>query len=199
MPARRFQNRNGFILVALAPAAGVAVALADWLSVATHGSDGPKIALEIAFLVSIVAIPIAAFLCIFKRCRPWGGRVLLAASLYIAASAVGSRIGRSFRADGFQRIATNGCPLIDGIKAYIRIEGEPPPSLDALIPEYLSELPTTGIAAYPRYMYWEEQNGTWRVFVPVGSGLDWGSVVYSSSQIYPESWQRFGEWAVVPD
>ncbi|HNO78180.1 MAG TPA: hypothetical protein PKN33_08985 [Phycisphaerae bacterium] len=179
---------------------GLLVVLADWWSVTPNGSDIPKIAMDVLAGIGLAVIPLAAALCLFGRTRPMASKCLIACVLMFASIAISSPIGRRIRTDGFQKIADRGAPLVDGIKAFIQDKGEPPESLDDLVPDYLQSIPTTGMAAYPGYRYWQnERRNTWTVAVSVCSGLDWGSVVYWSSEDYPKSLRRYGNWAYIPD
>ena len=44
----------------------------------------------------------------------------------------------------------NSAPLVRAIRAYARDEGIPPPSLKALVPRYIAQLPETGYRPNPR-------------------------------------------------
>lgn len=50
--------------------------------------------------------------------------------------------------------ATRGAqPVIEAIESYTRDRGEPPASLDALVPKYLARVPGTGLIAYRSFDY----------------------------------------------
>jgi len=53
----------------------------------------------------------------------------------------------------FARLAERSEPLIAAIKAYEATHGKPPESLDDLVPAQLTEVPGTGMPAYPNYQY----------------------------------------------
>lgn len=54
---------------------------------------------------------------------------------------------------GVTTISRNGAPLISALRAYQRDHGRYPERLSALIPNYLPRIPTTGLAAFPKFEY----------------------------------------------
>ena len=103
-------------------------------------------------------------------------------------------------------MARRSQPLIEAIDRFEREHGEPPASLEALVPAYLSSVPGTGMAAYPAYRYRVGQraerfgDNAWalEVFTPSGI-LNFDSFVYYPNQNYQNScmgWvERVGDWA----
>lgn len=57
------------------------------------------------------------------------------------------------RARSFRALAESSQPLVDAIARYHRHQDFPPSSLTALVPEYLDEIPGTGMGPYPEYRY----------------------------------------------
>jgi len=53
----------------------------------------------------------------------------------------------------FQEAATRAEPLILAIGAYTSVAGHPPTALNDIIPEYLDELPATGLKKCTRFEY----------------------------------------------
>lgn len=54
---------------------------------------------------------------------------------------------------GVTVISRNGAPLISALRAYQRDHGRYPERLSALVPDYLPRIPTTGLAAFPKFEY----------------------------------------------
>jgi hypothetical protein len=188
-------------------ALGGAVVLADWWSVQPRGSDVPKIVMQFLYMGSTCFIPVAVIAGLVfaffghneskaHAMFAWSGLLVLALAVFLFARGLGQEI----RIRGFHAIADSSEPLIAAIDAYTRDQGTPPEDLAELIPEYLDEIPGTGLAAYPRYYYfWSESKGRWRLAVSVCSGFEWGHVAYMPEQDHYERWQRIGDWVFVPD
>ncbi|MCZ6598532.1 MAG: hypothetical protein O7B99_12895 [Planctomycetota bacterium] len=112
------------------------------------------------------------------------------------------------RARSFRALAERSQPLVDAIARYHRHQDFPPSSLAALVPEYLDEIPGTGIDPYPEYRYLVLEEGSrfetpWELRVPCGRGLlNWDVFVYWPSEEYPSAMyggtvERMGAWAYV--
>ena len=200
-PARFVKSKYLLIAVSLV-VAGVAIVVADWWSVAPHGSDGPKIVIQYMLLINLIAAIGASslHLWIIKRLRPFVHRISVSAVLFLVVFFAVRPIGKNIRYRAFRGIADRGNTLVDAIEAYIEAEGTPPPTLSDLSPEYLPRIPDTGVAAYPKYMYhWYGPRSKWKVWVPARSGLDRASVVFWSGKVYSERWHPIGDWVVVPE
>jgi len=114
---------------------------------------------------------------------------------------------RSFR-NTFMATAARAQPTIDAIEAYKDVHGEYPDSLESLVPEFLSEVPDTGLAGYPEFEYSvfgdEKPHGNdyeLRIDTPRG-GINWDVFVYWPEGNYPDCFyggvpELFGRWAYV--
>jgi hypothetical protein len=107
----------------------------------------------------------------------------------------------------FHKLESRSAPLVNAITAYTTSQGGPPLTLEALVPTYLSEIPTTGIGAYPTYTLvsgddakgWNENPWALYVETPLGF-LNFDMFIYLPNQNYPEegyggSLERIGTWA----
>lgn len=113
---------------------------------------------------------------------------------------------KAVRHPTFQDLAERSKPLVGAIKKFEKENGTPPARLDALVPEYLTSVPGTGIPVCPDYRYslksWVEPN-LWELSVPCPFGLvNWDQFLYLPEQNYPEkgyggSLERIGDWAYV--
>lgn len=65
------------------------------------------------------------------------------------------------------RVIERAKPLVAAIHSYERATGEPPVSLDALVPRYLAAVPSTGLNASPDFDYTfdRESKRSWRLVV----------------------------------
>ncbi len=179
--------------------AGVATVLADWWSVAPDGSDMPKIAIQrvlILSLLTMIGLTSLWFL-VFRKFQQLTTKITIFSFGFLFAFLGASSFGNGIRFKAFQNAVERGNPIVDAVESYIRDTGEPPSSLEELIPTYIEGIPKTGIAAYPDYHYLKfDFAGLWKIWVPVSSGLDKGTVIFMSEQNYPDWWDRIGKWAV---
>lgn len=100
----------------------------------------------------LLAVPILAFLSFIKRMR----RFTIPALLFCLTSVLGFLIlpkGDHYRIEAMKSVAQRGQPIIDGIRSYEAKYGHSPKALADLIPEYLSEIPTTGLKDYQNFDY----------------------------------------------
>lgn len=188
----------------------VCVPAAEWAAVAPHGSDAflwlmlllvfPALAAVPAFLAALVGLA-------FRRFRRYAAVIALCCAVYFAAFGAAVRIGDNIRMSAFRRLAERSEPLIAAIRAYEQKHGRPPESLQALVPEFISSVPSTGMGAYPEYRYspagTNDHGNPWvvTVFTPSG-GINFDQFMYFPLTNYPErgygGWlERVGDWAYV--
>src|SRR5262249_38070430 len=111
-----------------------------------------------------------------------------------------------FRRRHFADLAERSKPLIAAIRSFEKDRGAAPPSLEALVPDYIAVVPTTGLEAYPDYLYFgKERAGSWfgnpwvlQVSASEGA-LDFDYFYYLPLQNYPSSQpdgnpERIGDW-----
>jgi hypothetical protein len=58
-----------------------------------------------------------------------------------------------FRVMALERFVARSQPLVEAIHAHEKRHAEPPPELSALVPEFLAEVPGTGMPVFPEYRY----------------------------------------------
>jgi hypothetical protein len=133
----------------------------------------------------------------------------LASLAFFASFILGAVVSRQIRHDAFVCLAERSVSLVAAIKSYEAKHGRPPESLTALTPEFLAEIPKTGMGAYPQYEYVVGEKAKrfdgnpWAlyVFTPSG-GINFDRFLYFPLQNYPKhgyggSLQRIGDWAYV--
>jgi hypothetical protein len=106
---------------------------------------------------------------------------------------------RGVRGALFTAFATRSERVVEAIERHLAERGAPPASLDALVPEYLSTVPTTAMAAYPEYSDARERNG-WTLEVECSPGFaafDW--IEYRPGTDAPGSTERYGDWLLLHD
>ncbi len=127
--------------------------------------------------------------------------------VYVPLGIVSVAASHSIRSEAFHRLALRSGPLVAAIHDYTAAKGSPPESLEQLTPEFLPEIPKTGMRAYPGYRYLSgpeaarfEEN-PWVLFVDCTSGgINFDRFYYFPLQNYPEhgyggGFQRMHDWA----
>ena len=106
-------------------------------------------------------------------------------------------MGDSFEQTAYRAMVNNGVPIVDAIQRYQAKNNTPPPSLDALVPDYLVAIPATGFDAFPSYHYLtndpELQYGSdpWALRVDVSTdNLTRDELLYCPGQKYPDYCRR---------
>ena len=115
----------------------------------------------------------------------------------------------SIRNTAFHELAQRSQSLVEAIQSYEQTHGNPPDSLQQLVPEFLSEIPKTGMGGSPDYHYLSGKDATrlggnpWAIFVKTPRGpLDCDSFIYLPLQNYPESGykdyiEKIDDWGYV--
>lgn len=151
----------------------------------------------VAFVGGVVAL-------FFRKTRPLATSTLVACTFSVPAVFIASYLSGNARWIAFRRLAVRSEPLVAAIRAYEQRHGEPPPSLHALVPEFLQVLPKTGMPSFPAYSYevlsWTgDAPRAWRLKVECSSGL----LCFDEFLYWPESegsgydagqLTRHGEW-----
>lgn len=124
----------------------------------------------------------------------------------IIGGVLGIWLGGELRMYGFELAAKRAEPMIEAIEKYTHDNGQPPERLSALVPNYLTELPTklppVEIVTDPKKLL-EYGNNPWALTALVSRGLmNWDRFVYFPDQAYPErgfggSIERVRNWAYV--
>lgn len=186
------------------------IVLFEYLAVAPIGSqiflwfETPFI---LGFLAAIITVVVLPLLLIVRRLRKPALAWLLASVCFLPLAFGGFLLGKKVRSSAFHDLAERSAPLVSAISRYIDDHGAPPQSLNELVPDYLSEIPKTGIMAYSEYRYEVGENAEryegnpWvlRVFTPSG-GINFDEFMYFPLQNYPDrgyggSFERVGNWA----
>ena len=96
-----------------------------------------------------------------------------------------------------------------GNQDYAQQYGNPPDSLENLVPDFLPTVPQTGMGAYPEYEYkvgdeaLKFTGNSWCLMVQTSQGLlNWDIFIYFPNQDYPKRGyggvlEKVGDWAYV--
>ena len=206
-------NRIGFgcALLVCATVPLVCLPLSQRAVVSPHG-DMFFVSLAYLFvLLTVVAIPLffgALIGLCFRKFRSISAVSALCSGVYLIAYFVSPKMGDEVRMNAFHRLAERSKPLVDAVRAYEEKHGRPPASLEALVPEFIASVPTTGMKAYPKYEYAVVTNANdhgnpWiiTIFTPSG-GINFDQFMYWPLTNYPArgygGWiERVGDWAYV--
>lgn len=163
------------------------------------GSIAPlAIVQSLVFAVAIAALValVWGILLLISRRRDRGILFLLSALVVIGTGPVMGPYIQQFRHERFGEFAARSRPLLSAIDSYERDNGHPPKALEALVPGYLQEVPTTGMGAFPAYLYSTEcHSSRWCLAVPVGATLlQWEALRYAPSQACTRGYICFDGW-----
>ena len=191
---------------------GFLLVLTEWLAVSPWGFKwlvGMFAVITMPVTVAVVGIFIAPWFLLSKNRRRAALFALICSVACLVSFTVGSVAGAHIRRAGFVALAERSKPLVKAVKQYEHDQGKPPGSLDALVPTYLPQVPSTGLGAYPKYEYvsgdkakrFEANPWAIYVFTPSG-GINFDQFLYFPLQNYPKKgfggWlERIGDWAYV--
>lgn len=104
----------------------------------------------------------------------------------------------------FERVAKRAEPLVAAIHAYEKRYSLVPPDLLALVPEFLDEIPQTGLPHYPSFQYragrpTPDSPNCWSLEVACSRGyVNWDRFVYSPTNVgfdpSSDPVTRLGDW-----
>ena len=194
-------------VAAISLAVGLLGILAEYYAVSEAGNDGPR------FLILPMMLPIVAALLVMllgpiflirRKTRPLVLRVIAASAVYLTIGYLCLHIGNTVRRSAFEQLADRSAPLIDAIRGYELATGAPPDSLSQLVPEYLPEVPSTGMGANPEYHYFAGEEAQsrygdrWAISVYTGLVLSFDEFWYVPSREYESTEgavELIGQWA----
>lgn len=209
-------NRRILIWFVIAPLVCGVIPLAccafvDLFAVSPTGSESllwfkvilvfPVVAAVVLFCVSLLGLA-------FRPKRFISGVGALCSVGFVTGFVLSIPVGEKIRIIAFHRLSERSKPLVAAIRAYEEQQGKPPESLETLVPNFISSVPTTGMGAYPKYQYalttkTNQHGNPWAItiFTPSG-GINFDQFMYWPLTNYPErgygGWiERVGDWAYV--
>ena len=168
---------------------------------------GPFLALSTyAVVLTMLGSALAPFAAVlglfFKRLRE-SATGLLAGSITCLLILLGvSRLLVRVDDAGLHALIQRGKPVVEATLRYEKERGHPPATLQDLVPDYLSSIPSTGSGAFPTWQYTpraEQPGGRWSLSVHLGVIMfDFKDLLFDPEGNYPSyGTYRVGKWAVV--
>lgn len=185
---------------------------AHYKSVAPNGTDRHLWSAMILLLPALISLLLilVGFLGFTLERRKNFLTMFLVSALYFTSFLICIRVGVSIRMNGFSKLAERSETLVVAIKSYNEKYGKPPEELSNLVPEFMAKVPSTGMAAYPKYKYYhgikadEYYDGNpWVLLVHTPSGgINWDQFMYLPLLNYSEKGyggvlKKVGDWAYV--
>lgn len=151
--------------------------------------------LEIMMILLLVSLARLAFKSQRKKAR----RLVLISLVYVVVALCCMPISLKVRLRGFQDLADRSRPLVDAIRKFEEQNGYPPPQLENLVPDFLPDVPETGMGVSPQYRYETDSSNDgnrvaktyhgnrWILFVPVPDwNTEWRGLLYYPDQNYDD-------------
>jgi len=171
--------------------------LIEWLPLQPYGYKYvgvlPVLLGLLVCAILIVVSIISLLLCFNRSTRKVSLLIFISSISIIVFSVLGFKLRENVRIWEFKHLSKRSIPLINAINLYKKKENKLPNKLSNLIPNYITKLPNTGMAAYPKYNYSIRKNGDelngndWILSVDCPRGvLNWDVFFYLSNQKYPK-------------
>jgi hypothetical protein len=144
------------------------------------------------FLLCIVIVIGSLFALAFSSNRRKALRTPLISLCVVVFVFCGLKGRFAIRTKQFEDLADRSRPLIAAIALYEKEHGRPPAKLELLVPKYISEVPHTGMGAYPDYEYKVSPidpglDAQWELSVPCSVGIaNWDLFYYLPTEKYPK-------------
>jgi len=203
--------RHVLAMLAISLFIGFLVVIAFWLSVSMNGTAYAVWILPWIMVPALMA-PIVLVGCGIRllggRDRTRMGVVCVACIIYPTVCFLSCRVGFDIRYEAFASLAERSEPLVEAIQAFQAKKGHPPDKLEDLVPEFLPEVPGTGMGSCPDYLYRvgpdaeAYDDNPWVLVVNAGFGTNFDLFLYFPDGNYPErgysGWlEKVGDWAYV--
>jgi hypothetical protein len=209
---------------ALLPALAVALAGGCQVAATYRSVAGPddRVDSEVWFWFGLMVIfPLVAFsllavvlgpaLLLFAGTRRAGGHAIAIGTIsLVILLATGDLTDRAWT-HGIERAVQRSRAVTDAIERFERERGGPPKQLADLVPDYLDQVPHTGMARYPAYEYlhpatrgWPtEFDDAWALWIPTDTfPLTPSGLYFVPSKRYPRPTydrevKQIGDWALI--
>jgi len=168
---------------------------------------------DLVFLSLLLTVPTASIALVgimFKTTRAASIQFFTFALVGVLTLIPSARASVHVRDRAFTALAERSKPLVAAIHAFEREHGHPPPTLKALVPDYLPEVPRTDMAEIPDYYYSPRSlkyrpTGTWYLGMHTSdSVMDFDEFFYEPTGRFDGAnpsnyYERFGDWVYMHD
>ncbi|MCY3003048.1 MAG: hypothetical protein NTV21_14695 [Planctomycetota bacterium] len=170
------------------------------------GRDLGLVFLLVSILSIVVGGTLSLFLSVLVRWRNAALSALVAGATATPLLLAGFPLVSGARELALERLVRRSEPVVAALRAFEARNGLPPPSLDALVPEFLPSIPATGIPDASSYAYEFEPASdnsppSWRLGIKLGGIFDFDELVLTSDGkpwLFNEfSDTRIGEWMLI--
>ncbi|MDZ4696985.1 MAG: hypothetical protein SGI86_17745 [Deltaproteobacteria bacterium] len=170
------------------------------------------LSVELAFvllaLFAVGVIVAGPVLLLFRTYRPGAVLAVGQAILFLVSFAGGLFLGRVVWRDCVKEVVERAEPLVTAIHEYTDAHGNPPGSLDELVPQHIAAIPSTSVGAFPNFRYVVDEperydGNPWVLLViPPCHPMGFDLLMYFPLRNYPDvgyggSLERIGAWAYV--
>jgi len=161
--------------------------------------------LLLALLALVAGIPLV----FFKKTRVAAILTWLCALACLFGLTVGSSKSWEIERKAYLGVSTRSKPLVEAIRAFEMEFGQPPDTLDQLVPRFLGQIPFTGMGACPKYELVtgeaarRHDGNPWVLRIrPPQAGIGFDEFLYYPLQNYPDrgvggAFERIGDWVYV--
>jgi hypothetical protein len=157
------------------------------------------------FLAMLVGLG-SLFLLLLPRGRKTVFNLFLLSVYVITALWAGIMVEANIQSRALAQLPGRAAPLVAAISAYEKANRHPPAELKDLVPEYIANIPWTGLSVCPQYQYrvfTEKGDSPWELSIPSSQGfLNWDVFFYWPTKKYPREIygglvEPIGAWAYV--
>ncbi len=186
--------------------------LAEWHALSPKGSDvllWMSMYLILPLFAAVLLFFVGLIMSIFRQGRKFGFDLSSGCVFYVIIAVFCFRLAGKYRMAAFSKLADRSSVLVQAIYKYDEDQGKPPQTLQQLVPDYLPQIPSTSMGAYPEYEYLVAddanfyQGNPWVLVVhtPLGM-LNYDMFMYFPKQHYPEqiyggNVEKIKDWAYV--
>lgn len=194
---------------------GLALA-AQWFALSPNGHQyyvQYSALLIIPVMLSLLLVPVLVLLLISPPLRSAAMLAIAVCMIYGVTGWALFYLSNIYRMSRFETIGEQSKILVQAIKQYRSDSGQPPPSLESLVPQYISGIPHTGLGAYPDYKYIPSTGNAdafdwlpalpWTLYIDIPlNGEQSEKFIYYPKQVIPQEIEqkvvgRLGDWVYI--
>ena len=172
---------------------GMVILVLERMSLGVDGTIGHSHAAGLVSLL-VTLLPLVLLLLgfvalVYVKNRLVGFLLMASCVAFVVTASTITDLRQGIRDKAFENLVLRTQPLIQAIHEYERIRGAAPDTLSYLVPQYLRDIPSTGLGAYPEFDYQPVPDptvvggNTWMLALPISTSPE-SSLVYLPGQNY---------------